>query len=808
MSNSPKIFFRQFKKQGNIGIIKTLGLVLGMLSALFILEYVVYERSYDKDHGEDVYRLAYSRYGKEGLMWRTINFFVPAGPYMEGKYHEVEQSATLWPAHEITLSYTDTFGNIIVENIEKSYYATNSLFSVLRYPIVAGNKKCIDEPNLVAISERAAQKFFGSTDPIGKTLKLNHRDVFTVSAVFKNLPPNSHLKSDFFFSFQTLVARRPDLATSWLGDGAHVYLKLKQTTDYIEFQKKFATAMIEDNYADQQKKQNQRDEIFLQPVRSIHLYSNLEYELEPPGNGKAVTLLFVFSIFFLVIAWVNYINLESAKSIERAKEIGLKRATGSSRKLLIKQFITEALLLNLFCYLLTIVLYLVIDPFYRNAAGIPHEVKVLGVSFWAVFTFSVILGAILSSLYPAFVLSSFKPVEVLRGRFASSKHSYFLRKALVTFQFTLSIILIAGTIITYKQVDYLNKKDFGIAYQSKLIVKAPKRSAYGGAFQSKMDMLLDKIAQEPGVSDYTFCSDIPGKEIYGFWGGYPKGETENEHNWFFGIHADYRFASCFGTQLLAGRHFRKDDDPGSRMLILNESALKRFDINNAESAINKIIVGYDKHEWQIIGVYKDFHYSSAKASPVAVCVTNQVNQRRYLAIKLAANSKFGNEKLVSSVKKAFQETFPDQPFDYFYLQDLVSANLKPDKTFVSVFGLFSILALIIALTGIVGLLQIFILQHLKEYGMRKVLGAEVHHIFVSLAQQFTIQLAIAIIVGVTLSAYGFGRWISQNYVSHIEMKTGFFIVPVCIVTLALTAVLIWAAVKTYRTNAIEVINYE
>jgi putative ABC transport system permease protein len=803
------VFIRNSQKQKGIGLIKMLGLVTGMLSTILIMEYVLYERSFDKGHGEDVYRVAYNRYGEEGLMWKTANFFPAAGPYLKQTWPEVEDYVTLRRNYNITFSCTDASGYRKIFNEPKSYYGTSSFFSVFRIPVTKGSGSSLNEPRTIALSERATQKYFGNTDPIGQSLIMNEKDTFTVTTVYQTLPQNMHFQIDFLLSWQTVIAKKPETLTNWSGDNGHTYIKLKPGTDYKEFEAKACTKMIQDNYADQQIASGERDEIFLQPVRSIHLHSNLEYEPEPTGNSKAVSILFYFSIFLLIIAWINYINIENAKAIERAKEIGIKKTNGSTQWMLIRQFISEAVVFNLFCYAVTIFLYILINPIYKKTVGIAPDVLVTDAVFWGVFSLIVILGVAVSSAYPAWVLSSFRPIEVLRGHFEHSKHSLVMRKGLVTLQFILSILLITGTLVTYEQVHYLMSKDMGVNIHSKLVVKAPAKGKLGDNYFPKMNVLLERLKQNPTVTNWTYTSDIPGQEILGWFSCYPKGSRPEDKNDYFGIHSDADFQSCFDIKLLAGRSFRSDDKIESNYMLMNKTALKRIGYKTPEEAVGKVVLyGSKEEEWTIIGVYDDFHYRSIKVDAVPTCFTLQEKQRRYVVLKFNAESTSQQESLNRFAQKAYEEVFPGLPYDSFYLEDFMKEDLRTDKTFVAVFGLFSVLALIIALIGITGLLLIFTFQNIKDFGVRKVLGAEKEHLFLYFFKQFYWQLLMAILIAIPLGWIGLNSWLTQNYVSHIELKPHHFLISIVIIVSTLALVMYRMAAKTYRMNVIDVINYE
>lgn len=786
------------------------GLVLGMLSTLLILEYVLYERSYDhfRKNTDNLYRVVYDRYGKEGLMWKTTNFYVPAGPYLKQTFPEVEEYANLFRKYNITINQTDHAGNPMNYVEDKCYYATSSMFDVLTVPLIAGDRQGLDKPNTVVISERAKKKYFGNADPIGQIMTVNHKEKYTVTGVFRTIPANSHLRSDLFFSMETLYQRRPGMLNDWVGDGALLYLILKPGTDYKAFEAKAFPRMISENYADYLERSHQRDVIYLQPVRDIHLESFIEYELEPPGNGKAVAILFGFSIFFLLIAWINYANLSSARAVERAKEIGIKKVNGSSRGMLMKQFIAEAFSFNLICYLLTFGLFLIVDPYFRMLTGIDAGVVVFGSHFWLIFSLSVFAGAALSSVYPALVLVAYRPVLVLKGRFATSNRGFFFRKGLVTFQFVISILLLSGTIIGYKQVRFLMQKDMGVDCHSKMVIKTPRAYGDRDQFNQRVEAFRDKLLQIPGVDQYTYCSDIPGDEVQGFWGGYKKGSKADELLWYFAVQTDPYFLDVFKPKLLAGRFFREDDKPEMNYIILNETGVKRLGYQDPQAAINQRAINHAQKECTIIGVFEDFHFRSIKVDAVATCYTNNNWRKSYLILD---TSNFGNvsvNQLVDKSQTIFQEFFPGDPFDYSFLDDHLAADLATDRTFVAVFSIFSILAIVISLIGIIGLLLITVGQNIRDFGMRKVLGAEVVNISMLLTRQFSWQFVLATSIALPVAFWGFNKWIRESYSYHIDLKIIYLIVPVLVILLVFLIVMFLIANRTYRTNTIEVLNME
>ena len=325
--NFLKIFVRNLKKHKLISAINLLGLTVGILSSLFILEYVFYERSFDDYHenGSRVCRVVYNRYQNEKLQWKTANSFFPTGKWLKDNYHEVEDWAVIIMKYNITVNYDSPFGDKVFNNETKTYYASSSLFQLFTIPFIQGSKSCLDQPGTVAISELAAERYFGKENPIGKIMTVNSAEKYTVTAIYHNIPANSHFKSDFLFSLPTVTNNQQWLFTNWGADYFHTYILLAPGVDPEAFGKRAMPDMVAKNYQKDLDLMQTRDEYVLQPIPDIHLNSNIEYETEPPGNAKTTDILFGFAIFLLVVAWIIYVNLVTAQSMERAREIGIKK---------------------------------------------------------------------------------------------------------------------------------------------------------------------------------------------------------------------------------------------------------------------------------------------------------------------------------------------------------------------------------------------------------------------------------------------------------------------------------------------------
>ncbi|MDR2916005.1 MAG: ABC transporter permease [Tannerella sp.] len=791
-----------------VSIINIAGLVLGITSTILIMGYVFYEKSYDAYHddADDIYRIQYDRYRGETLLWKTANSFYPSAPYLKENFPEVENYFNLVRNHNI---------EIFIENAkeakksffeEKTYFAPSSMIDILHIPMVSGNNNSLDEPNTMIISEEIARKYFKDTDPLGRKIKVNNNEEYIITGVYKKLPHNTHIKSDLFFSLSTYISRNKWLETNWGWDLLHSYVKLKPGTDHLAFGKRAFPQMVEDNYAHKQAVNSERDDYYLQPIKDIHLFSAVEYETEPPGNGAGVNILLGFAIFFMVIAWINYINLVTARSIERAKEVGIKKVCGCNKAILIRQFIGEAFVFNLFCIIISLILIWVLMPVYRYMTGIEDFSIVLNAKFWIIMLVIMLAGIFLSSLYPAFALSSFKEIDVLKGNFKNSRQGVSLRKALVTFQIFLSLVLLIGTAVVYKQVKYLTSKDIGYKYQSVLVVKAPRTNEESSVYMNRLEVLKERFLSNTDITGFTVTSDIPGKEIENFFGCYKKGDDPGSSNGYYRTDVDPEYISFFKAKLLAGRDFTELDKQSGKKLIFNIKALQRLGYNDPDEAIGKFVMTGPDNEYEIIGVMDDMNYFSVKAEPMPTVFTLRNDKKRYLLLKYDSSTNLHD--VISTVESGFNTIFPNNALDYHVLEDRVANTIKTDTTFALIFGIASFLAIVISIIGIMGLIIITINQNLKALGIRKVLGASLITTYIFLWRLFYKQFIVASVIALPVAYYAFTKWVLEKYVYHISISLSQLILPVFIILLILMLVIYIFAKRAFAIKVIRILKME
>jgi len=806
---SLKIFVRNLKKNKFISAINLLGLTIGTLSSLLIFEYVFYERSFDHYHekGSQVCRIVYNRYQNEKLQWKTANSFFPCGKWLKDNYPEVLDWAVISRKFNIAVSYENPAGDKVFYNEAKTYYASSSLFNLFTIPLVQGTPSCLDKPNTVAVSERTSQKYFGKESALGKLVTVNNSESYTVTAVYRNIPANSHLQTDFLFSLTTITAARKDLFTNWGDDYFNSYILLAPGVNHEEFCKRAMPDMIAKNYLDGLIAFHSRDEFSLQPIPEIHLHSNLEYETEQPGNPVIMDILFGFAIFLLVVAWINYINLTTAQSMERAREIGIKKINGAPKMVLIGQFLSEAFLFNLLSLIITLTIFSLINLSFKEITNI-HDFSLFShKGFVRTGLLVFFSGVIISSIYPALVLSSYKPGAVLKGKFKHSVQGQMIRKSLVAVQFVISIVLLTGTIVTYRQALFLMNKEMGVDFKSSLVIRAPRTSDNLETRNNKFMLFKNRALELPEVADFTFTSDVPGQEINSWYGGRRKGFDGSDDKFYFQIAGDDRFMDFYKIKVLAGRKFHKNESSSQHTILMNRSAIERLGYTKPEDAVNQVLVAGNT-EMLIVGVVDDFYYKSIKTEPVPTVITMDDNIKTFLTFKLRNMQAASYSSLASKLRPLYENIFPGQPFEYFSLDDSIRMDLKPDKTFASVFIIFAALAILIAVIGILGLILITVNHSMKELGIRKALGAEVLDMSGLLSKQLLAEFIAALLIAMPLSYYGYKHWFLYSYIHHINLDIWIFVVPVFIMSAVICLVIFLLSARVFLMKVTEVLKYE
>ena len=799
------------KRHRGLNIISVLGIVLGHVVFFLIISYTWYEKSYDKFHkdADNIYRVSYSRYDQGTMQYNTVNSFFPTGRYLKEHCPGVSDYTTMARNYNITISSDNTARQPFYFNEEKAYYASGSFFSIFSFPLIKGKPADLDRPNTVFITESMAKKYFGSQDAIGQTIKVNGHTIYSVAGVLKDPPSNTHLKFNFLFSLSTHVNELKswiDITDHWYGyDLFYTYIQLKDHTD-PGVVGKMLPVMVQEKYGDKLRGAKQQDVFAIQRVTDIHLYSNLEWETEKPGNGQAINILIGFAAFILLITWVNYINLLLSQAVERAKEVGIRKTLGASNGRMIFEFFSEFVTLNVFSLSLgavVVVLIYLLMP--APSAVFPLEIY-SDIHFWGIIFSVIAVGILFTSSVTSIAIARFDPIDVLKGKLKVTDKSILLRKSLIAFQFIVSFTLITGALIVNDQSEFLMKKDKGLDHSSVLSVKFPKIIAQSDKPENYSYGFVQKLKGLKYVKDVTVATDMPEKEIETFGSMYVPKLGPADEKAYFRIGVDDNYFSFFKIQLLAGRLFSKDMGMERSSIVLNESAVRKLGFSAPSQVIGMKVGMNQNQQGQIIGVVSDFNYRSVKVKPVAT-MFNYEKGGSYFGIKLYPNDP-DIKGHVEELNKIYSGIFPGNPFEYVFLDDAMKQDLQADLNFAKIFGAFSITSIIISLIGLLGLVIVDLNQRIKELAVRKVIGAGFKNIMSLVMQKFSVPLVMALMIGIPLSAWGFSSWINRNYVYHIAVSAYYFLIPAVVLPLLAYTVLLIQVVRIHRQKIVQSLKHQ
>lgn len=774
--NYLKIALRNLLKRKGFTLLNIFGLAIGMTCCLLILQYVNYERGFDKFH-EDANRVARLRidsYNEGKLLWKSATVFPAFAPTMKKEFPEIEEAGRL---HDAAILLTNEARNIKF-NEQKGYFADPSILKIFSIPMVKGNPAtALNAPEKIILSESYAKKYFADENPIGKVLKVNgigNTRAFEVTGVFKDYPKNSHLIIDYLVSYTTLgkyLKEQGDTEnateTAWGWYDFYTYFKLRPDATIEQVQAKLPALC--DRYINSKRdpKSNRKTEAYLMPMTDIHLYANFNQEAEVNGNGQAVSWLFLIAFFILAIAWTNYINLATARSLERAKEVGVRKVMGALREQLIGQFMMESLILNLSALALSFTVSYFAMPYFSNFLEQQITFNFSdNVGFWLIMLLVFVAGTFLSGMYPAFVMSGIKPIIVLKGIMPRLTGGISMRRVLIVSQFSASIALIIGTIVVYQQINYMRNQKLGVDIAQTLVLEGAS-SIRDSLFQSSFKPFKNDILKLNGAENITLSSTVPGDEVYWTNGARWMRKPKEFNTTMYIMSMDYDFVSAYDMKMVAGRAFSEKfgEDQHRKNILLNESAVKALGIENAQKAINeKVVVGGDTVN--VIGVMADFHQESLKRAVNPMVARLNLRNGNFHSIKLKTADV---SKTLGEVQGLWNRYFPNDPFNYFFLDKHFDRQYKSDVLFGKVFGFFAMLAIFVACLGLLGLSSYNVLQRTKEIGVRKVLGASISSIVVLLSKDFLKLVIISSLIAFPLAWGVMNQWL-QDFASRINIQ--------------------------------------
>lgn len=810
LKNYLKLAWRNLMKNKVFSFINVLSLAIGLTCCMLIALYLSYELSYDTYHknGDRVYQLG-TTFVKEGKEDRSANTPAPMAKTLQMEFPEIEKSARLlktFSDDKTLLQYKPSDGDVKSFYENGGYVADSSFFQVLTYHFKEGDPAtALSEPNTLVLSAEIATKIFGKEPALNKIIHISSSTIgdndFRVTGVFVPSSVPTHIDARFFMSGRTATARvffdRPDDLAS--NNMFYTYLLLKQGADPKKLEAKFP-AFIDKYAGTALKAMGFYKKQFLTPVKGVHLYSNTSTNVTAGGSVTYLYILGSIALFTLLIACVNFMNLSTARSSKRSAEVGVRKVLGAQRSALIRQFLGESLLMSMIAFVFAALFAYLLLPLFSKVSGkgIAFSFQQHGVLVLGFFALAVITG-LFAGTYPAFYLSSFQPVKVLKGKVSNSLTAISLRKALVVFQFVISAGLIISAVIISDQMNYLRSKDLGFQKDQQIVIPLRSQSA-----KNSYRSLKNELQNNPRIDDVGASMYYPGIFNPSDMPLYREGDNMNNSKRFFMNWVDEGFLTTLGITPLAGRVFRRDfpADTNFRMVV-NLEGIKQLGFMTPQQAVGKkLLIDWqgETYRWEIIGVVKDFHFKDlhSEIEPYGFQLNNQPQYNYFIA-----HAKKGNlAATLKSVEAVWHKLNPNEPLEYSFLDDDFQKNYEADNRLSAIVKNFTIIAILISCLGLFGLATFSAEQRTKEIGIRKVLGASIQNIVALLSKEFLLPVLIAIVIASPLAWWAMNKWL-QDFAYRTAIEWWVFALAAVIAVFIALLTISGQAIKAALTNPVK-----
>ncbi|QHT65809.1 FtsX-like permease family protein [Rhodocytophaga rosea] len=806
LKNYITIAFRNLLRQKGHTAINIAGLAIGIATCMLIMLFIQDELSYDKfnEKADRIYRINFiGKLNGEDLRFPLAP--APAAQMLKTDYPEVQEATRVRVSGSPLVTYEN---NTFKEN--SFAYVDSNFFQVFTIPFLKGNPKtALNEPNTVVISQELAKKYFGNQEPVGKVLQFKAwQQSYKVTGVIDKVPSYSHFHFDMFASMSSLEESKQPVFVSF---NFHTYLVLPKGYDYKQLEAKLP--QVVDKYMAPQlqqfmginfeelKKKGDHAGLFLQPLTDIHLHSNFQHELEPGGDIQYVYIFGAIALFMLLIACINFMNLSTASAAKRAKEVGIRKVLGSVKQQLVGQFLVESILLVSFSLVLAVVLVFLAIPVFNNLAdkqlsllSFVNPFLILGL-----LLFGLLVGVIAGS-YPAFFLSSFQPIEVLKGKMTVGGKTIGLRSALVVFQFFISTNLIVGTAVVYEQLTYIQHKKIGYDKDQLMVI----HDTY--ALDKNEEVFKQQLLRDSRVASASISSYIPAGPT-----NWNNSVVQPENNNSQSVttqqyQVDHDYVPTLGMEIVKGRNFSKDFPTDSTAVIINEAAMRAF--GWSQDPLNKVIGRFidnkgNKLNYRVVGVVKDFHFESLHRtiSPLLMFLGDNGGS-------VIVRSKTKDvEGLLSTMKNQWSQFGSGSPFAYSFMDERFAETYEAEQKVGRIIGIFAGITIFVACLGLFGLATFTAQQRTKEIGIRKVLGASVFNITLLLSKEFSKLVLIGFLISVPVSWYAMHKWL-ENFAYKINVGIGVFVVAgllaLCIAWLTVS----YQSIKAALTNPVKSLRSE
>lgn len=809
------IAIRNITKHRFYSLINVTGLATGVAACLLISLFILHELSYDNYHEnkDRIYRVnTIIKFGN--LDYNLATTPAPTAHTILSEYPEVEASTRIRAQGNYQVRKgTESFRE------EDVAYADSSFFSVFTTPFLYGDpSKALTEPNTIVISRKIAEKYFPNQDPVGQTLTLFKDWEVRIDGVMENFPDNSQFNFNLLVSMMNNEESKNEM---WLSNNFHTYLLLKPGADPKALESKL-DALVEkyvgpqvrefiggDKSLNDLSSNGNKFQFYLLPLQDVHLFAETSANIRPGGDITYVYLFAAIALFILFIACINFMNLSTARSANRAKEVGVRKVLGSLRSHLVGQFLLESVLITLASFIVAIAIAYAFLPIFSDLSGKRLSLPLTEPIFYLIVVGLALIVGVIAGVYPSFFLSAFRPVNVLKGKLALGMKSGLIRSGLVVFQFTISIFLIVGTITIYRQLDYIQQKKIGFNKDQVIVVKE------AGALGSQLESFKNEMLKDSRILGATISGSLPvsgtDRNNSSFW---PMGKTPDQNNMvgLQSFYVDYDYVRTLGMEIKEGRDFSRDFLSDSTGIIINEAAAQAFNI--AANPIGQKIESFkmlpgniidrdERNVYTVVGVVKDFHFESLRdnITPLALFLAKSDG---LISFRFQAQDA---GEAVAALESKWKQFGPGEPFEYTFLDDDFSAMYSNEERLGHIFTIFAVLAIIIASLGLFALSAFTAEQRTKEIGIRKVLGATVGSIVVLLSKEYGKLILCAFVIAAPLSWYAVNWWL-EGYSYKTEIGIAIYVLAGVVAFMVAWLTMGYQSVKAASSNPVKSLRNE
>ena len=801
------IAFRQLLKNRTSSLINLVGLALGLAAFVLILGYVAFEWSYNSmyEKGDRVFRMVAAETGTENYYTGLPPGY---GPFIESQFPFVEHSSrVLLGVGDGVLGVQDEFGEKFFREVFTAY-VDPSFFSMMSISATEGDLS-ITGPNTAVISTSIAEKYYGSTDAVGKRFSLSNQfgtQDYLVSGIMPDPPVNSDIPTNVYLSIETLATDEGRDGNGWADPNgfdngfAGILVEFSDPAMAGTFHEK-----VNDWIAENRPGENVT--ITLQAIKDMHMGTSLNDPLPTYGNRKLTTFLFIVAMLILAIAWFNYINLSTAQSLQRAKEVGIRKVVGATREQLVLHYLLETLLLTFLASILAAIIIPFVQPaFDKLIDGQTNYGVFFGSAFFWIGLLTILAGTIFAGAYVAFGLSAYMPTEILQGRFISSNKGIWVRKSLVVSQFVISIALITCTLILSQQLNLLNDRDMGLATDQRVAIEGPDVTSE--KFVQQRQWFRDQLETLPFVKKYSASGNLPGKGYNFSAVGFSRqdGQEEDAENSYSMFFIDENFVDTYEIPMIDGRTFTTQEvikNWGAEKMILNESALRQMGYDEPSQALGEMIKWGEFGRWEIIGVVQDYHHNSLKYE-ISPMIFLPGRNSGYFTLEMGMDNFSDN---MSKLEELYVEAFPGNPFQYEFLDETFARQYESEQRLGKLFTNASLLAIFISALGLFGLVSFIARQRTKEIGIRKILGASVKNIVTLFSQDFLKLVAIAIIIASPIAWFVASNWL-ENFAYRVDIEWWVFLLAGMIAILIAAGTVGLQSMKAAMANPVDSLRNE